>query len=205
MLVYFVWNQDGMYSMAFSKPESAIDFILNKIEAMVGLKPKHNDWISPKKKKKPAIFTRLEQPLVFAPPDEPRVVPAPPPQPYLQAAAPQPYFQDIQFDDLNQQFNPNAPDPEYPAIPPPVDNRLYQGLVNQLGQSLVEYHSQPVAQHVKLDAIKDQIKLTTETKSIDNIRSLMKLYDEYSQEMFGFVVPIHTLEDIRIADEHIQS
>ena len=89
-----------------------------------------------------------------------------------------------------------------PFFIPPDDEQSYDRFL----RSAVELQKQTNNKEQEtehLEPIKKQIDITNKDKSIDNALKLIQQFDEYMNYMYGTHCPLHTIQEIEIADSKV--
>lgn len=212
MYIYFYYREDKPVAVAFHKANQAVEYVIGKIEEYIGVKQKKP---SPAKKvrTKPSynaayVNVGIGDEPVEVPgqnPGEDRYVRAPQAIPMAEPnlaniPMPMPLGGDLQG---NYAAEPAMPDLRTPAAMPDQ----YQFNVDAL-ERLREamYKAGPAIPKddvPEFNAMRDQLAITHKDKSIENAKKLIETYEAYSKTILGFTSPLHTIQEIIVADENI--
>jgi len=176
MYIYVHYDEDQLNGLAFNKAEKAAEYVIEKIKENIGL-VKKKPSIKPKKSK--SIAQRF-------------TMPAPP---------------NLVFDD-DIAFPIRDPNPPVPQLFQQMEvaqaPRMPEAGIDVNTLLDLQIHLMVKPEDSKspelLIEVKEQIAITTANKTIENAKKLIEQYDIYMKQVFGVDCPLHTIQEIGVAD-----
>jgi len=181
MYVYFRGYKNGYHELqAFHKPDAAIEYVINQIEAIIG------SGVSNIPKKRALKKPRAAQVGIDVGPLNP----------YFQAEMPAPPAYNI---DVAQPAYPNPYPEERRAnvYGDQVFDRLRE-LTTSLGKVSHKKTTVNTPQPKELKKLLDQIAIAKKSKTLENAIEAINLFEAYNVAVLGDESAIHTLQDIKV-------
>lgn len=190
MYIYVHYETDRPNGLAFHKLETAVEYVVEKIEENIGVREKKAPIKAEQPKKKKAPYSNRF------------TIPAPAIQQMdvlmgdNPIGRPVPVHNDHDNDD-NDDF---AAQPIQLNVPSPRYTHHFLELKSMLDKAVSPVKD---ADPKYLLAVKEQIAITNANKTIENAQKLIEQFDMYMKNSCGIECPLHTIQEIGIADAKV--
>lgn len=175
MYIYVHYETDRPNGLAFHKLETAVEYVIEKIEENIGVRQKKEPVKVEQKKSKKPYGNRFTIPLT---------------QPPTPVAPPIPAEQIYEFL------------PDYLEVPP-LQRHSISSRYSQLKESLDSPPSNKDTDPKYLLAVQEQITITNANKTLENAKKLIEQYDIYMKNTSNIDCPLHTIQEIGMVDVKI--